>query len=164
VATGTAGIHLVGGPIPREAAAACAGPVTAVRTATIPALPPLRRAKLGNAHQLGRLLWISTVYDRAGATKTIIEPISRGRVSRAVLRGWRCSDGAPLRFWFSGGPFPRRANAETGSKRLAVRLAYLRANNFGMSGYFMFWSAGKWVVEARQGRAVRGTVLFDFPG
>jgi hypothetical protein len=119
---------------------------------------------LGNARQLGHLLWISTAYDGAGATKTVIVPFSEVRLPRVVLRGWRCSDGAPLRFWFSGGEFPRTANAETGSRRLTIRLAYLSRNNFGVSGYFMFWSAGKWVVEARAGGVARGTVLFDFPG
>ncbi len=147
------GIHLHGGPMPRSAARACAGPVTAIRSTK----------QLNNARRLGQLIWISTVYDGAGPTKTVMVPISDGHAPLAVLRGWRCSDGAPLRFWFSGQEIPRPATAETGSKRLTVRIAFLRRNDYGISGYFMFWSAGRWVVEARDRGEALGTVVFDFP-
>jgi hypothetical protein len=162
IAAGAAGPTIAGGPVPRAASAACAGPLTPVGVTR----------NLNNARRLGHVAWIGGVVasDGYGAVKTAIEPIARSGPAQVVLRGWRCSDGRRLRFWFSDSqlPFSGRGSqselASTGSERLTLRLAYLRRNGFGTVGYFLFSSPGKWVVEARQGRAVRGTVLFDFPG
>jgi hypothetical protein len=162
IAAGAAGPAIAGGPIPRAASNACAGSVTSVESTK----------ELNNARRLGNAIWIGGIVasDGYGAVKTAILPIGHGGPTRVVLRGWRCSDGRKLRFWFSDSqlPFSGRGSqsqlASTGSQRLTLRLAYLRRNHYGTVGYFMFSSPGRWVVEARQGRAVRGTVLFDFPG
>jgi hypothetical protein len=141
--------------MPRTAAAACAGRVTPIRSTR----------QLNNARRLARLAWISTVYSGAGATKTAIQPIAQKAVSSAALRGWRCSDGAPLRFWFGNRELPQHPTARTGSTRLELRFADALRNHFDWVGYFMFWSPGKWVVEARapHGRSL-GTVLFELAG
>jgi hypothetical protein len=158
-----AGPHIAGGPIPVAAATACAGPVTSVgHTETV-----------NNTRPLGAAGWIGgiVVDEGYGATKTVIQPNWHAHLARVILRGWRCSDGRPLRFWFSPRnpqlPFSGRGSVEqlasTGSKRLTLRLAYLRWQHFDTVGYVLFSSPGKWVIEARSPSRVLGTVLFDFP-
>jgi hypothetical protein len=152
--------HIAGGPIPAAAATACAGPVTPVgRTETV-----------NNTRPLGGAGWIGGIVagQGYGAIKAVVQPNRHGHSARAVLRGWRCSDGRPLRFWFSNAqlPFSGRGSVEqlasTGSKRLTLRLAYLRRQHFDTVGYVLFSSPGKWVVEARSLGRVLGTALFDF--
>jgi hypothetical protein len=161
IANGRAGIRLSGGPLPRAAATACNGPVT----------PVGHTESVNNTRRLADVLWIGgvVVSQGYGATKTVIEPNRRARLARTVLRGWRCSDGRPLRFWFRNAGLPwsgrgtERQLATTGSRGLRLDLARLRAHHWDTVGYVMFSSPGKWVVEARSGRRVLGTVLFDFP-
>jgi hypothetical protein len=124
---------------------------------------------MNNARRLGNVLWLSVPWLGVGPTKTAIEPNWRGRLSRVVLRGWRCSDGRPLRFWFSDADLPFRGPgsteqlATTGSKRLMLRLSDLRRQHHFIVGYFLFSSSGKWVIEARHNAHTQATALFDFP-
>ena len=60
VAAGGASPRSAGGPIPRAAAQACAGPVTAVG----------RTEAINNARRLGHVLWMSLSWDGIGPTKT----------------------------------------------------------------------------------------------
>ena len=100
----------------------------------------------------------------------MIERNWHGRLSHGVLRGWRCSDGRPLRFWFSNGELPFRGRgsieqlATAGSKRLTVRLADLRQRHLFMVGYLLFSSPGRWVVEGQAKGHPQVAALFDFPG
>ena len=156
-----ASTHFATGPIPPAAARACAGPITPVgHTETV-----------NNTRPLGHAGWIGgiVVNQGYGAIKTVIEPLPHGRLAYAVLRGWRCSDGRRLRFWFSSRqlPWQGRGTAEqlatTGSARLTVRLAALRRLRSDTGGYVLFSSPGKWVIEASGEGHVVGTALFDFP-
>lgn len=80
------------GPLSPAAAAACSGPVTPVVSAPV---------GLNNARALGNVLWLSTVFYGASApTQVWIEAMRSTTVPRVVLRGWRCSDGRLLHFWF----------------------------------------------------------------
>lgn len=161
ITAGASGPHIVGGPIPPAAAAACAGPVT----------PVGHTESVNNTRPIRGVGWIGgvVVNEGWGALKTVIQPNWHGRQARAVLRGWRCSDGRPLRFWFSNAqlPFHGRGSvaqlASTGSERLRLRLAYLRGQHLFMVGYVLFSSPGRWVVEATENGRHLGTALFDFP-
>ncbi len=160
IATGTTGTRIAGGPIPRAAATACEAP----------SRPSARRRPSTTPRRLANVLWISAAYQPGYPTKTVIEPNSHGHLPQVVLRGWRCSDGRLLRFWFADAallPFTHEPAgsarlASTGSKRLTLGLARLRRQHFVSVGYFMFSSPGKWVVEARKGSRVLGTAVFDF--
>ena len=81
------------GTLSPAAAAACSGPVTPVVSAP---------TGLNNARALGRVLWLSTVFYGAEApTQVWIDAWPSTTVPRVVLRGWRCSDGRLLHFWFA---------------------------------------------------------------
>ena len=105
VGTGGASTVWARGKLPAAAAAACAGPVTPVVSAPV---------GLNNARALGRVLWLSTVFYGASApTQVWIEAMRSTTVPRVVLRGWRCSDGRLLHFWFQPpGPGDYRGSAE----------------------------------------------------
>jgi hypothetical protein len=157
-----AGPHIVGGPLPPAATAACAGPITTVG----------HTKNVNNTRPLGTVGWIGgiVVGQGYGAIKTVVEPNWHSRLGHVVLRGWRCSDGRPLRFWFSDAQLPFRGHgteeqlASTGSKRLTLRIARLRLLSHAFAvGYVLFSSPGKWVVEAQDSGRVVGTVLFKFP-
>jgi hypothetical protein len=161
VTVGAAGPRIAGGPIPRAAAAACTRAVTPVgHTKTV-----------NNTRPLGGAGWIGgIVADQGfGAVKTVIEPNWQSKLASFVLRGWRCSDGRPLRFWFSNAqlPFHGRGSvqqlASLGSRHLTVRIADLRPGRYDLVGYVLFSSPGKWVVDVQGDERTRATVLFDFP-
>ena len=182
VIAGTGGSSTVWarGPLSPAAAAACSGPVTPVVSAPV---------GLNNARALGHVLWLSTVFYGASApTQVWIEAQQSTTVPRVVLRGWRCSDGRLLHFWFQPpGPGDYSGSAEAVASqamqqaaRAAARLergggsltATLRPRDLSQGfpcgatpcatdGAFMFSSPGKWVVQAQQGSNVVGTAVFD---
>lgn len=173
------------GPLSPAAAAACSGPVTPVVSAPID--------PLNNARALGHVLWLSTVFSGPKApTQVWIAAWQSTTVPRVVLRGWRCSDGRLLHFWFpppGPGDYTVSAQAvasqaqrqaaraaarlERGGGRLTVTLRP-RALDHGLpcggattctlEGAFMFSSPGKWVVQAQQASKIVGTAVFDFRG
>lgn len=161
ITTGATGPRIAGGSIPPAAAAACAGPVT----------PVGHTKSVNNTRPLGQAGWIGgiVVARGYGASKTIVEPNWHSGLARVVLRGWRCSDGRRLRFWFSNAlPFEGRGSVKqlttVGSKHLTLWIPRLRRLHHAYAvGYLLFSSPGKWVVEARGGEHVLGTALFDFP-
>jgi hypothetical protein len=171
-------------PLSPAAAAACSGPVTPVVSAP---------TGLNNARALGRVLWLSTVfYGSKAPTQVWINAWPSTTVPRVVLRGWRCSDGRLLHFWFAPpGPGDYSESAEAVASqaqrqaaRAAARLergggnvtATLRPRALGqglpcggatpcaLDGAFMFSSPGKWVVQGQQGSKVVGTAVFDLRG
>jgi hypothetical protein len=93
VATHNPNGAFVRGTLSQAAAAACAGPVT----------PPVTTPDgLGGARALGRVLWLSPVFlGSAAPTQVWINAWQTTTVQRVVLRGWRCSDGRLLHFWFA---------------------------------------------------------------
>ena len=172
------------GPLAPAAAAACSGPVTPIVSAP---------TGLNHARALGRVLWLSTVfYGSKAPTQVWIEAWRSTSVPRVVLRGWRCSDGRLLHFWFPpSGPSDYSASAEAvasqaqrqaaraagrlesggGSVKATLRPGALSqgllcggATPCALEGAFMFSSAGKWVVLAQNGGRVLGTAVFDLHG
>ena len=168
------------GPLSSAAAAACSGPVTPVVSAPV---------GLNNARALGHVLWLSAVfYGASSPTQVWIEAQQSTTVPRVVLRGWRCSDGRLLHFWFqppgpgdySGSAEAVASQAQQQAARAAARLergggsltATLRPRDLSQGlpcgatpcatdGAFMFSSPGKWVVQAQYGRKVVGTAVLD---
>lgn len=121
ISVGTSGASTVWarGRLSPAAAAACAGPVTPVVVSP---------TGLNNVRALGRVLWLGTVFYGASApTQVWIEAWQSTNVARVVLRGWRCSDGRLLHFWFAP-PGPRefsgdRAAVESQQQQQAARAA-----------------------------------------
>lgn len=122
VGTGGASTVWARGRLSAAAAAACAGPVTPVVVSP---------TGLNNVRALGRVLWLGTVFYGASApTQVWIEAWQSTTVPRVVLRGWRCSDGRLLHFWFqppgpgdySGSAEAVASQAEQQAARAAARL------------------------------------------
>jgi hypothetical protein len=103
------------GPLSSAAAAACSGPATpAVTTAD----------GLGGARALGRVLWLSPVFLATDVpTQVWIEARTSTTLPRVVLRGWRCSDGRLLHFWFA----PPGPGDYSGSAEAVASQAYQQA-------------------------------------
>ncbi len=79
-----------------------------------------------------------------------------------TLKGWRCSDGRTLRFWYErrgAWPFPSpdvRA-LETAGDPVATLEASPGTNAYG--GYFLFTSPGKWKISAFVGDEVFASAI-----
>jgi hypothetical protein len=130
---------------------------------------PMTRSGLTNAHPLGNLLWFAGGSYRQGyATKLLIAAKPHARTRRVVLRGWRCSDRLPLRFWYRNAypPFSGQVAdsvlASTGDLGQKVRLREMRRGRWQMTGYLMFSSPGTWIVTAYVGSRPVGAVVFDW--
>jgi hypothetical protein len=128
---------------------------------------PRTSSGLTNAHPLGALLWFAGGEYRHGyPTKLLIAAKPRGRTRRVVLRGWRCSDRLPLRFWYRNANLPFSGQvtdselASTGDLGLKVRLRDMRRQRWQMTGYLMFSSPGTWIVKAYVGSRGVGSVVF----
>jgi hypothetical protein len=84
-----------------------------------------------------------------------------------VLRGWRCSDRLPLRFWYRSAPPPFSGQvadsvlASTGDLAVKVPLRDMRRHRWQMTGYHLFSSPGTWVVKAYVGSRTVGAIVFD---
>jgi len=123
---------------------------------------------LTNARSLGGLLWFAGGgYMQGYATKVLIAAKPHARRRRVVLRGWRCSDRRPVRFWYRNAylPFSGQVSdsvlASTGDLGLKVRLRDMRRHRWQMTGYLMFSSPGMWIVKAYVGSRAVGAVVFD---
>jgi hypothetical protein len=130
---------------------------------------PRTHSGLTNAHPLGNLLWFAGGDYRQGyATKLLIAAKPHARTRRVVLRGWRCSDRLPLRFWYRNAypPFSGQVSdsvlASTGDLAQKVRLRDMRRQRWSMTGYLMFSSPGTWIVTAYVGSRAVGAVVFDW--
>ena len=84
--------------------------------------------------------------------------------TRLTLRGWRCRDQTPLRFWyrdrlpFASVPVSRRALETTGDLVAAFPARSVPAD---YTGYMLFSSAGRWNVQVRGGARVLGNVVLE---
>lgn len=105
VGTDSASTVWARGRLSAAAAAACSGPATPAVTTP---------DGLGGARALGRVLWLSPVFLGTDTpTQVWIEARQSTTVPRVVLRGWRCSDGRLLHFWFQPpGPGDYSGSAE----------------------------------------------------
>src|SRR5438067_265333 len=124
ISIGTSGASTVWtrGRLSAAAAAACAGPATPVVVSP---------TGLNNVRALGRVLWLGTVFYGASApTQVWIEAWQSTTEPSVVLRGWRCSDGRLLHFWFqppgpcdySGSPAAMESQLQQQAARAAARL------------------------------------------
>jgi len=82
------------------------------------------------------------------------------------VRGWRCADGHPLRFWYRGGvPFhsvPDVRAMETAGDLVAT-LKPVRYIDSWMgigAGYMLFTTPGKWKVSVFQGDQLLASAVF----
>jgi hypothetical protein len=103
---------------------------------------------------------------RISPTKVPI--VIREKVSKPVtLRGWRCRDSRPLRFWYpvqgGGVPLARNPASPQELERAGDLIATLPREPTipsipGYHGYFLFSATGKWVVSV----AVPGQQIGSF--
>jgi hypothetical protein len=156
----------VGGTLSPAAAEACSGPVTPIVSSP---------SGLGNARAVGHVLWISAPYYGNGyPTPVVVGANNSTSLSRVVLRGWRCSDGRLLRFWFyvhkttefspqevareepfanHRGPVSNAALASTGTFTVTARLRSMLDGSF---------CGGRYTHPANCVR--EGDLMFSSPG
>jgi len=156
----------VRGTLSPAAAAACAGLVTPIVSSP---------SGLANARAVGHVLWISApLYGNGYPTGSVIGANKSAGLSRVVLRGWRCSDGRLLRFWFylhkttefspeeaareepfpnHHGPVSAAALASTGTFTVTVRLRSLLDGSF---------CGGRYTHPANC--VMQGVLMFSSPG
>lgn len=115
---------------------------------------------------------------RPGVPTKVPIAVEKPLERNVTLKGWRCSDGRPLRFWYERGglPFPvQYARDDAGNLTMVpdVRaietagdpIATLEAPRFPGSGinayggYFLFTTPGKWKVSAFQGDQLLASVI-----
>lgn len=75
------------------------------------------------------------------------------------LRGWRCSDRRPLRFWYRAGRpgTPRKGFPEARMRKIGDLVATLEAGHpataypvIGYTGFFLFSAPGTWTILVEQ--------------
>jgi hypothetical protein len=121
-------------------------------------------APLGRAIPLAHVVWLAVYPFNPGyPTKTIV--MAQRRIQRpVVIRGWNCTSGSPLRFWYriqGGLPFVRVPTTVANLRRtgsLSVTLGPWPARAM-WGGYFMFWRSGLWKVVAYQDGRKIGTAI-----
>jgi hypothetical protein len=119
-------------------------------------------APLGRSTPLGHVLWLAVYPFAAGhPTKTIVMA-QRRLARRVVIRGWDCSTGSRLRFWYRNGPPFSRVPVSPERLRHTGTLT----STFGpwpaeamRGGYLMFWHSGVWKVAAYSGDKAVGTAI-----
>ncbi len=117
-----------------------------------------------------------------GATTATIDHWSAGSLPKVLLlqvesapaltlRGFSCSDGRPLRFWYRDGspsvvgpastPIPNGVLEMIGDETVVFEAFTLRSpeNPLGHPGYMLFTSAGDWRLEVRGGDTLLGSVV-----
>jgi hypothetical protein len=96
-------------------------------------------------------------------------PITLGKPLEAdvTLKGWRCSDGHPLRFWYPRGnqayPVWDPNALETAGERVVTFQALGTSAASAFGGYILFTSPGKWKVSIAQGGQHLASVIFVVP-
>ena len=121
-----------------------------------------RTAPLGRAVPVRDLLWIAVYpFERGHPTKAIVMA-QRAIKRRFTLRGWDCSSGDRLRFWYRNGlPFVRvpvttAALRRTGSLSATFGPWQARAMR---GGYLMFWHQGLWKIAIYEGGRKLGVAI-----
>jgi hypothetical protein len=91
--------------------------------------------------------------------------VEKSLEANVTLKGWRCSDGHPLRFWYEKGKQPdpvwNPKALETAGDRVATLVAH--GANSGINaygGYFLFTTPEKWKVSVFQGDQLLASVVF----
>lgn len=112
---------------------------------------------------------VVTEYKPGYALKVVIV-VAKPFTKPLTMRGWRCSDGAPLRFAmtypfaFNSTPVPSDVYAAAGEEAPLIEpMSSLSAGvvvGANAPPYMLFTSSGKWVLEVREGTGYVGrTVL-----
>ncbi len=104
------------------------------------------------------------IYAAGYPTKVILHAV-RDQTQTIVLRGSRCGDGRPLRFWYDDGilpgPLPPLTEQQMqGVGDLATSLVPTAAN-IDHLGYMLFSSPGRWEVTVTQNSTDLGVLLVD---
>jgi hypothetical protein len=101
---------------------------------------------------------------------TKVPIVIRERLRAPVtLRGWRCRNGTPLRFWYrpdGSVPLARNPASPEELRRAGDLAATLRGEPTipgipGYHGYFLFSAAGKWVVSVAVQGQQRGSFVVN---
>lgn len=97
-------------------------------------------------------------------SKVVIRP-EKPLVTAVTLRGWRCSDGHPLRFWYrTTGGYPSvvdaRAMETVGDLAATLEPAGHDSIPIDYGGYMLFTTPGKWKVSVFQGDQLVASVVF----
>jgi hypothetical protein len=102
---------------------------------------------------------------REGSPTKVPINVEKPLEGNVTLRGWRCSDGHPLRFWYKSGnqayPVWNPKALETAGDFVATLEAFGATSGVNAySGYILFTAPGKWMVSVAQGDQVLGSVVF----
>ena len=117
-----------------------------------------------SAPTIGPLSFHPYRYAAGYPTKVILHAV-RDQTQTIVLRGSRCGDGRPLRFWYDDGilpgPLPPLTEQQMqGVGDLATSLVPTAAN-IDHLGYMLFSSPGRWEVTVTQNSTDLGVLLVD---
>jgi hypothetical protein len=101
-------------------------------------------------------------------TKVLIflrEPLT----APVTLRGWRCSDGKVLRFWYRDAPIPLASNPASPDELATAGEAVAKLEaieppivspTLGYPGYILFSAPGRWIVAVqRKGKTIGSSVF-----
>jgi hypothetical protein len=115
-------------------------------------------------------------YYMPGYATKVITVVAQPFDRPLTLRGWRCSDGAALRFaWgypfaLSSTPAPSDVFAAAGADVVTIEpTASVPSRESGViqganaPPYFLFTSSGKWLIEVRDGAAIVGRAVLVVP-
>jgi hypothetical protein len=114
------------------------------------------------APAVGPLSFHPYPYQNGYPTKMVIAAVVT-QTATITLRGYRCSDARVLTFQY-GQPLtspPPLAAPQLAAAGVAAQALYPLAAGEGHTGYVLLTSAGRWIIEVRQGHRLYGTLLLD---
>ena len=104
-----------------------------------------------------------SVFERGYPTKVLLWAKRRRPVATPfVLRGWSCSTGRRLRFWYrrSGPPFATVPVTQQDLERTGDLAPALANRSYGeFRGYMLFSHAGRWKISVWQRSRLLGSIL-----
>jgi hypothetical protein len=151
---------VVTGVSPARTGVAC-GPPSPVGQSGFPRVGPLLFGfynfppnTTGRAH---------SVFNPGYPTKVVLQLTPhRPLRTRLLLKGWSCSTGKPLRFWYDRErlPFSQLPATTEQLERTGALVQILRADRkAGFHGYMLFTHPGRWKVSVATPRRTLGSVI-----
>jgi hypothetical protein len=141
---------------------------------------PLSKLGPSGRPEVGRLLFgfytngenrtarARSVFDAGYPTKVLLWTKRHRPVTTPfVVRGWSCSDGKRLRFWYrrSGVPFAHLPVTQQELERTGDLAPALSNRGYGeFRGYMLFSHAGRWKISVWQRRRLLGKVVVQVGG